>query len=147
MSADTLNNLLAEPSPSGQSFVNPRYTAFTQAVRNFRLTSNASKDVPRVIPKSHLYGYLDLIASEQIRAARAMLRMTVVELSAASGVGVATIKRLEAVDGLPPANARTLVSLQEALIVAGVEFLGSHDQQPGVRLKSAIPKRVKKQSV
>ena len=100
-----------------------------------------------MIPKSQLYGYLDLIASEQIRAARAMLRMTVVELSAASGVGVATIKRLEAVDGLPPANARTLVSLQEALIVAGVEFLGTHDQLPGVRLKSSIPKRVKKQSV
>ena len=73
--------------------------------------------------------------------------MTVVELSAASGVGVATIKRLEAVDGLPPANARTLVSLQEALIVAGVEFIGTHDLQPGVRLKSSTPKRVKKQSV
>jgi hypothetical protein len=66
--------------------------------------------------------------------------MTVVELSAASGVGVATIKRLEALDGLPPAHARTLASLQEALIIAGVEFLGTHDQQPGVRLKAFFPK-------
>jgi hypothetical protein len=48
VSADTLNNLLAEPSPSGQGFVNSSDTAFTQTVRNFRLTANASEDVTGV---------------------------------------------------------------------------------------------------
>ena len=63
-----------------------------------------------------------------------MLRLTVVDLSIAAGVGVATIKRLEAADGLPPAHARTLDALQKALEAAGVEFIGTPDNGPGVRL-------------
>ena len=77
-----------------------------------------------------------MIASEQIRAARALLRMTAQKLSQVSGVGLATIKRLEAVDGLPPAHAQTLDKLEKALELAGIEFLGTPDDGPGVRLKS-----------
>lgn len=87
-----------------------------------------------MIPKSQLYGLLDVITTEQIRAARALLRLTVADLSVQAGVGVATIKRLEAVDGIPPAHARTLDALQKALEAAGVEFIGSPDNAPGVRL-------------
>ena len=75
-----------------------------------------------------------MISSGQIRAARALLRMTVAELAESSGIGVATIKRLEATNGLPPAHVRTLESLRKALEGAGVEFLGSPDNQPGVVL-------------
>lgn len=75
-----------------------------------------------------------MIASEQIRAARALLRLSVVDLSLKSGVGVATIKRLEAMDGLPSANVRTVDALVKALEALGVEFLGAHDDCPGVRL-------------
>ena len=77
-----------------------------------------------------------MIASEQIRAARALLRMTAQDLSSASGVGLATIKRLEACDGLPPAHAQTLDKLSKSLEAAGIEFLGSPDDGPGVRLRS-----------
>ena len=56
------------------------------------------------------------------------------DLSQASGVGVATIKRVEATDGLPSANARTLDSLVKALEALGIEFIGSYDDGPGVRL-------------
>lgn len=77
-----------------------------------------------------------MIASEQIRAARALLRITAQDLSTASGVGLATIKRLEAGDGLPPAHAQTLDKLTKALEAAGVEFLGSPEDGPGVRLRS-----------
>jgi len=77
-----------------------------------------------------------VITSEQIRAARAIIRITVTQLSEAAGVGVATIKRLEAVDGVPPAQARTLTLLQAALESAGVEFVGSPADNPGVRLKN-----------
>ena len=76
-----------------------------------------------------------MIASEQMRAARALLRITAQQLSDASGVGLATIKRLEAGDGLPAAHAQTLDKLKKALEAAGVEFLGSPEDGPGVRLK------------
>lgn len=79
-----------------------------------------------------------MITSEQIRAARALTRMTVSQLSEHAGVGIATIKRLEAVDGVPPAQARTLASLQEAFELAGVEFVGSASESPGVRLKTKL---------
>ena len=55
-----------------------------------------------------------MIASEQIRAARALLRMTAADLAIRSGVGLATIKRLEAGDGLPPAHAKTIDQLTKA---------------------------------
>ena len=60
--------------------------------------------------------------------------MTVVELAQESWVGVATIKRLEACDGLPSANSRTLNALKSALERLGVGFIGSADDAPGVRL-------------
>ena len=88
------------------------------------------------IPLGSLYSFLDVITSEQIRAARALTRITVSQLSESAGVGVATIKRLEAVDGVPPAQARTLSALQKALESAGVEFIGSPSENPGVRLKT-----------
>lgn len=76
-----------------------------------------------------------MISSEQLRAARALLRISVVELSGLASVGVATIKRIEAGNGLPSANIKTLDSLVRALQKAGVEFIGSPDDRPGVRLK------------
>jgi len=76
-----------------------------------------------------------LITSQQIRAARALLRITVVDLANASGVGVATIKRIEAVNGVPPAHAKTLDQISRSLSDAGIEFIGSPDDRPGVRLK------------
>lgn len=76
-----------------------------------------------------------LIASEQIRAGRALLRISVLELSQASGVGVATIKRLEATNGLPSANARTLDALAKALESMGIEFIGAPEDGPGLRLR------------
>ena len=76
-----------------------------------------------------------MISSEQLRAARALLRISVVDLSLMANVGVATIKRIEAGSGLPSANIRTLDSITKALQLAGVEFIGSPDDRPGVRLK------------
>jgi transcriptional regulator with XRE-family HTH domain len=70
-----------------------------------------------------------------MRAARALLRMTVSELANVAGVGVATIKRLEALTGVPAAHSKTLESLRKALEASGVEFVGSPDDGPGVRLR------------
>ncbi len=76
-----------------------------------------------------------MISSEQLRAARALLRISVLELSGLANVGVATIKRIEAGNGLPSANIKTIDSLIRALQNAGVEFIGSPDDRPGVRLR------------
>lgn len=76
-----------------------------------------------------------MIISQQIRAARALLRITVFDLANASGVGIATIKRIEAVNGIPPAHARTLDQISRALSDAGIEFVGTPDDRPGVRIK------------
>ena len=77
-----------------------------------------------------------MITSEQIRAARAITRTTVAELSVASGVGVATIKRIEACKGVPSAHVKTLDQITRAMSQAGVEFVGTPDDRPGVRLKA-----------
>ena len=76
-----------------------------------------------------------LITTPQIRAARALLRWSANDLSDKSGVGISTIKRLEVMDGVPAINISTMVAIQSALENAGVEFVGSPDERPGVRLK------------
>ena len=89
---------------------------------------------PLTIPLASLQSPLALITSEQIRAARALLRISVLEISQISGIGVATIKRVEASSGLPSANLRTIDSIKRALESAGIEFVGTPEDRPGVRL-------------
>ena len=54
-----------------------------------------------------------------------------------SGIGTATIKRMEVMDGVPSGQVRTIEALRGALEDAGVEFIGSPNDRPGVRLKLA----------
>jgi hypothetical protein len=76
-----------------------------------------------------------LITSSQLRAARALLKITAIDLASISGVGISTIKRFELSDGVPSGNIKTIDSLKKALEKAGIEFVGSPDDRPGVRLK------------
>lgn len=76
-----------------------------------------------------------MITSEQIRAARQLIRITAAELAESSGVGIATIRRFELMTGIPSGNARLLEAIQKTLENSGVEFIGSPDDKPGVRLK------------
>ncbi len=76
-----------------------------------------------------------MIISEQIRAARQLLRITADELADLSGVGVATIRRYELMSGVPSGNARSVEAIQLALEAGGVEFVGTPEDRPGVRLK------------
>lgn len=75
-----------------------------------------------------------MLVSQQIRAARHALRWTVSKLAESSGVSVSTIKRLEAGDGIPNMSASKLASIKSALEVAGIEFIGSPDDRPGIRI-------------
>ena len=65
-----------------------------------------------------------------------MLRWTAEDLANAAEVGVATIRRMEVLDGVPAGNVKTLVAIQQALEGAGIEFIGNPDDGPGVRLRS-----------
>ena len=75
-----------------------------------------------------------MITSVQIRAARAMIRWSAADLALAAGIGSATIKRMEVMEGVPSGNVKTLLALKATLEAAGVEFVGTPDDRPGVRL-------------
>lgn len=70
------------------------------------------------------------IMGSQIRAARAMLRLTLQDLADASGVSVATIIRAEKSDGLPAMTRANLAALQRALEASGVTFLPDGGLRP-----------------
>jgi hypothetical protein len=56
-------------------------------------------------------------------------------LSEFSGVGTATIKRLEVMGGVPTGHVRTLMAIKASLETAGIEFLGNPEEGAGVRFK------------
>lgn len=69
-----------------------------------------------------------------MRAARQMLKLTAAEVANLAGVGVATIRRFELMTGVPSGNARSLLAIKNALENAGIEFIGSPEDRPGIRL-------------
>jgi len=77
-----------------------------------------------------------MLIAAQIRAARLALRWSVQELSEHSRVSTSTIKRIEASKGIPTASARNLASIQTALEAAGIEFIGTPNDAPGIRIHS-----------
>jgi transcriptional regulator with XRE-family HTH domain len=81
-----------------------------------------------------------MITGEQIRAGRAVLKWSAQDLADSSGLGVATVRRLESGDGVPSeAMVSTLTALKLALEVAGIEFIGSPSDAPGVRYRKPLP--------
>jgi len=76
-----------------------------------------------------------MVSSSQIKAARAMLGWSAIELANRSGVGSASIKRYEVQDGVPVANTKNLMSIRNALEEAGIEFTGDPFINPGVTLR------------
>jgi aspartyl aminopeptidase len=47
---------------------------------------------------------------------------------------------METMVGVPAGNVKTLQSFKKAFEEAGVEFIGSPEDSPGVRLKQVSPK-------
>ena len=76
-----------------------------------------------------------MITSDQIRAARALLRWSGKDLAERTGLGFSTLMRLEVLEGVPSAQAKTLETIQKAFESAGVEFIGTLDDGAGVRWK------------
>ena len=76
-----------------------------------------------------------MVSSSQIKAARAMLGWSAIELANRSGVSSASIKRYEVQDGVPVANTKNLMSIRNTLEEAGIEFTGDPLVNPGVTLR------------
>jgi hypothetical protein len=76
-----------------------------------------------------------VITSEQIRAARALLRWEQRDPAEASKVSLASVKRLETIHGQLAAQPRTIDALRGALEGAGIIFVAENGDGPGVRLR------------
>ena len=83
-----------------------------------------------------------MLAPAQIRAARAILGWRQEDLSKASGVGTATIHRIEKSNHPVTGYASTIVRIQEALEDAGVLFIDD-DETAGIGLR--LTKKRKRQ--
>ena len=72
----------------------------------------------------------------QLRMARAALGWSIQKLSIESSVSVRTIKRIETEGGLERATPANLKLIRETLEAAGIEFIGTAEEGPGIRLWS-----------
>jgi transcriptional regulator with XRE-family HTH domain len=81
-----------------------------------------------------------MLRSAQIRAGRALLGWRQEDLSKASGVGTATIYRIEKTESSITGNVSTLIKIQTALEKAGIQFL-ENDERGGFGVRFAKQKR------
>ena len=79
-----------------------------------------------------------MITGAQIRAARAALNWSASKLAEASGVSQPTVQRFEQTDGIPPSRSSTLNEIKKTLESAGVEFVGTPDDGPGIRIRTPV---------
>ena len=74
------------------------------------------------------------ITAEQIKAARAALSVSVAEVAERTNIGIATLKRYEAVSGVPNSRKGHLGTLKSFFESAGIEFIGTPTDRPGIRI-------------
>ena len=79
--------------------------------------------------------FMDVITGAQIRAARALVRWSAEDLANAASVGISTIRRAEAENGLPTITVANLKLIRVALESAGIEFISENGGGAGVRFK------------
>lgn len=76
-----------------------------------------------------------MITGVQIRAARAALGWSANDLAEKASMAMKTISRIEQVEGVPPSRTSTLIEIKKTLEAAGIEFIGTPDDGPGIRLR------------
>lgn len=80
-------------------------------------------------------GNITVPTGEQLRAARALLRMEQAQVAMAAGVSVETVKRLERITGPITGSVTTTAAIVSSLESKGVIFIPSNGEGPGVRLR------------
>lgn len=78
----------------------------------------------------------EMVTGAQLRAARALLNVSVAELAETTGLAVNTIRRAEGTNGQAPITAANMKLLLTMLGQAGVLFIPADALGPGVRLAS-----------
>jgi transcriptional regulator with XRE-family HTH domain len=74
-----------------------------------------------------------MVTSQQCRAARGLLDWSQQDLAKQAGVGIVTVRQIEA--GSTESRRATLVVVRQAFEAAGVEFIDENGGGPGVRLR------------
>src|SRR5262245_22004396 len=104
--------------------------------------SSRTRDWPRKRHASLRYSLRFGLFCSTDKEARALLGWDQQKLARASNVGIATVRRIEGVDGPVNAHTSTTWRLQKALEKAGIIFIESDEiGGPGVRL--AEPRRAR----
>ena len=80
------------------------------------------------------------LTSAQIRAARALLRWSALNLARETALGLATIRRAELAEGKTSMTTANDLAVRRALEAAGVEFIDDNGGGPGVRLRKNHPR-------
>ena len=75
------------------------------------------------------------ITSDQMRAARALIRWSAADLAQETNLGLATIRRAEVSEGATSMTVANQLAVRRALEDAGVEFIDENGGGPGVRLR------------
>ncbi|MDP5216892.1 helix-turn-helix transcriptional regulator [Ruegeria sp. 2205SS24-7] len=80
---------------------------------------------------------IEILSIRQIKAARALLAWSQVDLAERSGVSYPTIARLETNDGPLGGRRETAIAIRSALEAQGIQFLDSGEVAagPGVAMK------------
>jgi DNA-binding transcriptional regulator YiaG len=88
--------------------------------------------------KYDITSFLSMLTGLQIRSARAALGWSAQALAERSGVSLRTLMRLEQVHGIPRGRTSTLAEIQKTLEAAGIEFIGTPDDGPGIRARPIL---------
>jgi transcriptional regulator with XRE-family HTH domain len=80
------------------------------------------------------------LTSAQIRAARALIRWSALQLAEKTAVGVTTIRRAELTASETKLTRVNDQAIRRVLEAAGVEFIDENGGGPGVRLRDVTTK-------
>ena len=83
-----------------------------------------------------------MVTSPQCRAARGLLDWSQQDLANHAGVGIVTVRQLEA--GVNTPRRSTLEVIRQAFERAGVEFIDQNGGGPGVRLRKPLQSEPRK---
>jgi hypothetical protein len=75
------------------------------------------------------------LTSAQIRAGRALLNWSAIDLAQAAAIGVNTVRRAETAGDAKSMTVANDLAVRRALETAGVEFIDENGGGPGVRLR------------
>ena len=74
------------------------------------------------------------ITSQQIKAARAALNWSAARLASETGLALRTIQNIESSEADSAPRRSSVLAIRAVFEAAGIEFIGSPDDAPGIRI-------------